>query len=136
MNIDAHLRNLKESLEEIKAAIEIGIERRQRSIGFHTSVAACDMLEILLHKLNLIDPGFVIKHDWFDSERRIKEKINVDFPRKKEVLDLIYKIETQRNLLCYGKPKGKETIREIINIFNKLKEIFIGVGLNEIKELV
>lgn len=136
MNIDAHLKNLKESLEEIKAAIEIGIERRQRSIGFHTSVAACDMLEILLHKLNLIDPGFVIKHDWFDSERRIKEKINVDFPRKKEILNLIYKIETQRNLLCYGKPKDKETIKEVINLFNKLKEIFIEVGLNEIKELI
>lgn len=135
MNIEAHLRNLKESLEEIKEALEKGIERRQRSIGFHTSVAACDMLEILLHKLKLIDPGFVIKHDWFDSEKKIKEKIRVEFPMKKEILDLMHKIETQRNLLCYGKPKDKETIRKIIILFNELKEIFKEVGLNELREI-
>jgi len=136
MNIDLHLKNLKESLEEIKEAIEKGVERKQRSIGFHTSVAACDMLEIFLHKLKLIDPGFMIKHDWFDSERRIKEKINVDFPRKKEILNLMYKIETQRNTLCYGKPKDKETIKNVILLFNELKEIFIEEGLNEISEII
>ncbi|MBI5872056.1 hypothetical protein HZB88_03135 [archaeon] len=132
--IEWHLRNLKESLEEIKGAIEKGIERRQRTIGFHTSVAACDMLEILLHRLKLIGPGFVIKHNWFDSERRIYEKINVEFPRKKEILSLMYEIETQRNLLCYGKPKDKETIKGILDLFNKLKEIFMEAGLNEIEE--
>lgn len=135
MNIDSHLANLKESLEEIKEAVETGIERRQRTIGFHASVAVCDMLEILLHKLKLINPGFVIKHDWFDSERRIKEKIPFDFPNKENILNLMYKIETKRNLLCYGKPKEKEIIKEVLEMFNIIKELFMEAGLNELENI-
>jgi len=135
MNIESHLMNLKESLEEIESSIKIGIERRQRTIGFHTSVAGCDMLEILLHKLNLIDPGFVLKHDWFDSKRKIAEKISVNFPKKNEILEIMYEIETNRNLLCYGKRKDKELVSKVILLFNKLKKIFIEVGLDEIEKL-
>ncbi|MBU0962378.1 MAG: hypothetical protein KKD48_00580 [Nanoarchaeota archaeon] len=134
MNIESHLKNLKESLEEIENSIKIGIERRQRTIGFHTSVAGCDMLEILLHKLNLIDSGFAVKHDWFNSKRKIAEKINIDFPKKNDILDIMYEIETNRNLLCYGKIRDKEIANKVIFLFNKLKKIFMEAGLDEIEK--
>ena len=64
MNIEFHLKTLKESLEVIEENIEKGLIERQRNIGFNASAASTDMLEILLHKQSLIEPGFVIKHEW------------------------------------------------------------------------
>ena len=131
MNIDSHLKNLKESLEVIEESIEKGLLERQRNIGFNTSAACADMLEILLHKENLIDPGFVIKHEWFNSKNKMKDKFAFDFPKKEEILNLISEIEGKRNTLCYGKPQKIEVILEVINNFNVLKEKFREVGLNE-----
>ncbi len=74
MRIESHLDNLKESIREIHAAVKEGLVPNQRSLGFHTSAAAVDMLEIILHQQNLIDPGFVIKHEWFNSPRKVAEK--------------------------------------------------------------
>lgn len=135
MNPEGHIAALKESAEEIEEAIRKGIKLRQRTIGFHTSMAACDMLELLLHKMNLINPGFVVKHDWFDSAKEIQRRfVSISFPKKEEILALMNKIELKRNLLCYGKPKDIETIKEVIENFNKLKEKFIEAGLEELKE--
>jgi len=132
MKIEAHLKNLKESIEVINESIEKGLVERQRNIGFNTSAACVDMLEILLHKNSLVDPGFIIKHEWLKSKNKVNDKFPFDFPQKKEILDLIYKIEEKRDTLCYGKPQKEETIREIILSFNKLKEKFKDAGLNEI----
>ncbi|MDO8460717.1 MAG: hypothetical protein Q7S74_06420 [Nanoarchaeota archaeon] len=132
MKIEAHLKNLKESLEVIEESIEKGLIERQRTIGFHTSTAAAEMLEILLHKLNLLDTSIIIKHEWLKSKNTIEEKLPFDFPKKKDVLDLILKIEEKRNALCYGKPQEKDVIQEIINDFNKLKKIFKEAGINEL----
>lgn len=132
MDIESHLQSIKESLEEIEEAIKKGIEFRQRTIGFHTSASACDMLEALLHKLGLVSPGFVVKHDWFNSMKKVKEKIVMEFPKKEKIITLMQEIEKQRNLLCYGKPKSKETIAEVIRKFNELKGVFVEAGLNEI----
>ncbi|MBU0930049.1 MAG: hypothetical protein KJ623_03170 [Nanoarchaeota archaeon] len=127
MKIDSHLENLKESINEINEAIERGLEAKQRSIGFHTSAGAIDMLEIILHKQKLIDSGFVIKHEWFNSENKIKEKFNFDFPNKIKVLDLIKKIENIRNKLCYGKRQKEDVLEELIKNFNNLKDIFMEI---------
>jgi hypothetical protein len=132
MNIESHLRNLKESLDLIEKSIEKGLKERQRTIGFNTSVASTDMLEIFLHKNNLITPGAVIKHTWLKSKNKLKEKIPFDFPKKKEILDLAFKIEEKRDGLCYGKSQETEKIQEVIDNFNKLKEKFREVGLNDI----
>ena len=43
----------------------------------------------------------------------------------------MFKIEEKRNLLCYGKPQKEENVQEVINDFNKLKEIFKKGGINE-----
>jgi len=122
---------LKESLEVINESIEKGLAKRQRNIGFNTSAACADLLEILLHKNNLIDPGCMVKHEWLKSKNKIKEKFSFDFPKKEEILDLIFKIEEKRNILCYGKPQELESIQEIINTFNKLKKKFKEAGLDE-----
>ena len=132
MKIEDHWKNLKESLEVIDESIEKGLIERQRNIAFNASAACADLLEILLHKNSLIDPGFIIKHEWFKSKNKIQDKLAFDFPKKAEILELITKIEEKRNMLCYGKPQKIETIQEVINNFNLLKEKFREAGLNEL----
>ncbi len=132
MNIESHLKNLKESIEVINESIQKGILERKRNIGFNASAGAIDMLETFLHKKSLIDPGFIVKHEWFNSDRMIKEKFSFDFPEKEEVIKLISDIEKKRNLLCYGKPQKEETVREVIDNFNRLKDKFKRMGLNEL----
>ena len=129
MKIKDHLRNIKESLDVINESIQKGLQDRQRNIGFNTSVAAVEMLEVFLHKRNLINPGAIIKHNWFSSERKAKEKLNFDFSEKEKIIKLICGIEEKRNLLCYGKPQSLETIKSILNSFNKLKSLFRKLDL-------
>ena len=132
MNIETHLRNLRESLDVIRESVEKGLVERQRTLGFNTSAAAADMLEAFLHSKNLIDPGFTIKHEWLKSKNKVKEKLPFDFPHKGEILELIFKIEEKRNVLCYGKPQKEEVLRALLTDFNKLKEKFREAGLHEL----
>ena len=129
MNIDKHLERLKENLEVLDEAITKEIVKRQRTIGFNTSAAATDMLEIFLHKNNLIDPGFVLKHEWFKANNKIKEKLPFDFDRKQEILELMHKIEEKRDALCYGIPKKEEDVKEVISKFHTLKKLLIELGV-------
>lgn len=132
MKIETHLERIKESIEVIEESIEKGIVKRQRTIGFNVSAATADLLEVLLHKKDLIDPGFNIKHEWVKSKKKIEEKFPFDFPKKKQIFSLMKKIENNRNNICYGKLREKETIQEVIEDFNKLKKIFREEGINEI----
>jgi hypothetical protein len=127
MKIESHLENLKESIREIEESISKGLISKQRTLGFHASAGAADVIEIILHKNNLIDSGFIVKHEWFNSKRKIEEKLNFEFPRKKEILDLVVKIEYVRNSLCYGKRQEEEKLEELVSDFNKLKEFFMEV---------
>ena len=132
MKAENHLERLKQNLEILEENIKKGIVERQQIIGFSTSLASAEMLEILLHKKNLIDPGFVVKHEWLKSKNKIKEKFPFDFSRKDKIFELIERIEEKRNILCYGKPQEEELIREVINNFNELRKIFKEEGLNGI----
>lgn len=132
MNIESHLESLKESVRKIQEAVPEGLISNQRSIGFHTSAAAADMFEIILHQGNLIDPGFVVKHEWFNSHHKIKEKFSFDFPRKDEIISLVTAIESMRNKLCYGKRQTEEVLEKIISHFNALKQIFQEVTTYEL----
>jgi len=127
MKIESHLENLKESIEEIESAVTRGLVNKQRTLGFHVSAGAADILEIILHKNNLIDPGFIVKHEWFNSKRKIEEKLNFEFQGKKEILDLAVKLESVRNSLCYGKRQDEKILEELILNFNKLKKLFMEV---------
>ena len=132
MNIDTHLEILKETFLTIELCIERGIENHQRTIGFHTSLGSVEMLEAFLHKKNLLSSGARMNHTWMKSKKRINEKIPFDFPRKEEIVDLLYYIEKNRDELCYGKKVASSKTEEQIEHFNRLREIFREVGLNEI----
>ena len=132
MKEDAHLKNLRESLEVIEESIIKGLPERQRTIGFNTSAACADMLELLLHRKGLIDPGFIVKHEWLKSKNKIQEKFPFDFPNKKDILKLIYSIEEKRDHLCYGKPQSIDIIRELLEKFNTVKIKFKEAGINEL----
>ena len=127
MKNEDHLRQLKESIREIEKAVIEGVKEKQRTIGFNTSAGAIDMLEIILHQKRLLDVGAMIKHEWFNSDRKISEKFTSDFPRKDIIIGLIKKIESVRNIFCYGKLQPEEEIKKIIEHFNDLKKIFVEV---------
>ncbi len=129
MKIEDHLTNIKESIEVIKESIQKDIQKRQRTIGFNASVAAAEMLEVYLHRENLINPGAMIKHDLFSSIRKANEHLSFDFPNKDKIINILHDIETKRNLLCYGKPQQVETIKEVIGSFNEIKSLFEEMGL-------
>ena len=84
MKAEDHLRNIKESLEVIEESIQKGIQEMQRNIGFNTSVAAAEMLEVYLHKKDLINLDLAIKHEWFSSIKNAKERLNFDFENKEK----------------------------------------------------
>jgi hypothetical protein len=128
MNIEAHRRALIESMEEIRNAVQMGIERKQRTIGFHCSAAAVDMLEIFLHEKNLINPGTVIKHDFFASPRKATDKIP-SFQGKEKLLKLFVELEIRRNMLVYGKGQNRDKIESYLELFNKIKEILTDMGV-------
>ena len=132
MKIEDHLKNVKESIEVIEESIEKGLQERQRNIGFNTSVACIDLLEIYLHQKHLIDPGFVIKHEWFRSQNKLKEKFPFDFPEKDALFDMITKIEEKRDILCYGKQQDIILLQEIIDTFNNVKKKFRELGVDEL----
>ena len=129
MKIEDHIRNIKESLDVIKESIQKGVQERQRTIGFNTSVAASEMLEVYLHQNNLINPGASIKHDLFNSLNKTKDILNFDFPNKDKIISILHEIESKRNLLCYGKPQAIETIKKVLELFNELKSIFNEMGV-------
>jgi len=129
MKAEDHLRNIKESLEVIEESIQKGIQERQRNIGFNTSVAAAEMLEVYLHKKDLINPGISIKHEWFNSIKNAKERLNFDFENKEKIIELLNKIELKRNILCYGKIQPIEDTEEILEYFNEIKSLFEDMGL-------
>lgn len=128
MKMEDHYRNLKESLKAVKYCVREGVEDNQRSLGFHTSVAATDMLEIYLHKNNLIDPGFVIKHDLFASKNKANDRLP-EFEEKDKIIDIMVGIETKRNLLCYGKKQIKEVLTDVLKRFYEIEKIFEKKGV-------
>lgn len=136
-SIEEHKKKIKEHLEEIDESIDEGIENRPVSIGFHCSACALQFLELYLHATNKIPAGKVIKHDWFKKpheeqkkEALIERKLPIIFPDKEKIYSLIYELEEERNSLVYGKPT-EEQIKRVIEVFLKLKEIFLELLKNE-----
>lgn len=124
MKIEEHEEAYKEHLKNIERAIDEGIEENQRNLAYNITQGAVELFSIYLHKLNLIQgSGDQLDHRIFKSQNRIKNKIPNDFPSKKKIIQLLIKIESERNALCYGTRKPKERIEKIINHFNKLREI-------------
>jgi len=123
-SIESHRESARTLIEDIeeKLRAETAVER-QKLIGFACSEASCELLAILLHKKNLIDPGFNVNHRFFSSEKTAKVRFNFEFPSKKKLIPLFVKQEEYRNLLCYGKPKEKNTVSDCIGNIFKIKKI-------------
>lgn len=133
MRMESHKKRLEESLWALSRGVERGLEKWQRNIGFNTSAAMCDLLEMLLHQKNLIDPGSSIKHDSFKSENIANDNLPFDFPHKKEILDIMVRIERKRNALCYGTPQTEKFIQSALDDFNLLRSTLKEAGLDEDK---
>lgn len=135
--IDEHKKKIYEHLREIDDAIEFGIEKSPITIGFHCSACSIQFLEVYLHITNKISIGKIIKHDWFKRPKPepkiiplIERKLPIEFQHKKEIYDLIYNLEDERNILVYGKA-DEEQIKKVLEIFRRLKEIFYNLFENE-----
>lgn len=123
-SIEAHKESVKELVEDVEEKLRAEITiRRQKLIGFACSEAACDLLAILLHKENLIDPGFNVNHRFFASEKISKNKFDFEFPSKNRLIPLLVKQDEYRNLLCYGKPKEKGEVTKCIGNLFEIKKI-------------
>lgn len=136
-SVEEHKKKIYEHLEEIEDAIEEGIEKKPVTIGFHCSACSIQFLESYLHITNKIPVGKIVKHDWFKrpkpeqkKEPLVERKLQIDFPKKQEIYNLIYDLEEERNILMYGKP-AEEQIKKVLETFSKLKEIFKELFKNE-----
>lgn len=130
MHPDVHRQVLQESFETLAECVDLGFEKKQRTIGFHTSLAPVEMLEIYLHTIGVFPTSFRLHHDWMKSQKKIREKIPHDFSRKDEIVLLVTYIEKNRDILCYGKAVDPSIIREQLEHFWKLRDLFKEVGLN------
>ena len=135
-SIQNHKYRIKEHLEELQDAINIGIVSRPATIGFHTTACSIDLLEMYLHKKKLIDIGKVVKHDWFKKPLKeqkidplIERKLPVNFEDKEKIYGMIYRLEENRDILVYGKPT-KDQIELVLKTFDLLKKTLIE-KLNE-----
>ncbi|MBI4139441.1 hypothetical protein HY483_00595 [Candidatus Woesearchaeota archaeon] len=128
-SISIHKEHIKEHIQELRDAITIGIEQRPATLGLHTSACSISLLELYLHKLEKIQGGTMIKHEWF-KEPQIgqkiipvaERKITAEFPHKEKIFKLLYIIENNRNKLIYGKPI-LTSIQTILEAFQKLHAI-------------
>ncbi|MBI2574975.1 hypothetical protein HYV82_03755 [Candidatus Woesearchaeota archaeon] len=130
-SVQDHKNKIREHLDEIKDAIDQGIENKPVTIGFHCSACSVQLLELYLHILNKIPVGKLVKHDWFKRPKEtqkieplIERKLPVEFPLKTEIYELIYRIEDKRNTLMYGK-SDKAQIKEVYLSFARLKELIM-----------
>ena len=122
--IDEHKKILKEFVDDINEKINANLlHERQKIIGFSTSEGSTNLLAILLHKLNLIEPGFNINHRDFLSSKSAERKYDFDFIKKDEIIRLMVNQENYRNKLCYGKDKELKIVENAIKNFFELKNI-------------
>jgi len=123
--IEEHKNIINEFEEDIKEKIKAKLLlRRQKIIGFATSEGSTNYLALFLHIKNLISSGFNVNHTWFASEKKAHRKFPFDFPKKKEIFNLLVKQENLRQKLCYGKNKDFNLVKEAVKNFFEIKNIF------------
>lgn len=125
MTTEEEHKSIQDELEEdINEKINRGIlGKRQKLIGFAASEASANLFARLLHKLNLISPGFNVNHRFFASIEQAKDKFGFDFPKKEEILRLLVNQENYRDKLCYGKSKDESIVNASVKNYFTLKEL-------------
>ncbi len=130
MKEEYHKRRLKECINNIFDIVENKkIEENQIVLGFLISVASVDLLELYLHRKNLLLPEILLKHTDFKSERKASKVIPFNFKIKEKVIKIMVEIEKLREKLCYGKPAKKEDVERLVNLFFNLLKIFRNEGV-------
>lgn len=132
MKRDDHIARIQDSLKTIEECIQDDIVARQRSIAFSATAAACDLLELYLHKHNLISSGTFIQHNWMKSVKRMKEKFPFDFKNKEAILNLLYRLEKDRDRLCYGKRHPENLVISFLETFQTFHKLLREMGVDEI----
>ena len=71
MKKEKHEEILKEVLDEIETALKDkqGLLAHQRRLAFSVSLGAVTLLEIYLHKLDVMKEGTKIDHTWFKKKK-------------------------------------------------------------------
>ena len=135
MKVEEHEKAYEEHKRNIDRSIEEGIEENQRNIAYNISQGSVELFAIFLHKLKFIaGSGDQFDHRIFKSVQLIKKKIPYIFPGRKVILELMRKIEDERNALCYGSRKSLDRIEKLIKNFNELRDIINKELKNAIKE--
>ena len=123
-SIEEHKKTIKELEDDLEEKIKLDlIGERQKIVGFAASEAAVNCFALLLHKKNVISPGFNVNHKWFASAERAKEKFPSDFPHKNKLIEILVRVEQLRDRLCYGRSKSAEEAEEEVKLFFELKRI-------------
>lgn len=140
-SLEEHKRKIREHLKEIEDAIDDGFENKPITIGMHTSLCAVELLEMHLHKLNLISTGKTLKHNWFEKPKPgqkitplIERKLPVNFEDKDKIYTYIYNIEEVRDNLIYGKNFPVLTKQALEN-FVELKKLLLKKLKDEGEEI-
>ena len=121
--IEEHRKALKGFLEDINEKVKADlIVQRQKIVGFDASEASTNLFAILLHKKNLISPGFNVNHLFFSSLKIAEDKFSFGMPKKEELLKLLVSQESYRDKLCYGKEKESEIIKKAIQNLYQIKK--------------
>ncbi len=133
MKQEKHLEIINEVLDEIDSSLKDvrGLLYHQRRLAFLLSLGAQNILELFLHKHDLIKEGSKIDHRWFKkNNENIKEQLQkqVTSPLDSienitKLIDITSKLEEKRDDLAYGAPATDKLLQEKINLFFDLKKL-------------
>ena|SRR3989338_890830 len=133
MKEDKHYEIINEVLDEIESAAKDprGLVAHQRRLALILSLGAVNILELYLHKQDIIKVGSKIDHRWFT---RKKERVMVELEKRTtsalesienidEIVETVIAIEEKRNDLAYGSPVPEELLQQKINLFFELRRL-------------
>jgi len=133
MKAEKHEESLKEVEEEIESSLKDsrGLVPHQRRLAFSISLGMTNVIELYLHKLDVIKEGSKINHLWFKKRKEnVLEMIqNQIIPpvnsikNIEKIIEIAIKIEEKRDDLVYGVPTREDILQEKINLFLDLRRI-------------
>jgi len=133
MKLEKHRESLVEVSDTIKDALDDpkGIVAHQRRLMAMISLGTAQLVEIYLHKMDVMKPGSQIKHEWLKKDEknallRLSSTLTVNpgkIPKIVEILALAREIESDRDEIVYGSPlAGEKALKEKIILFLELKK--------------
>jgi hypothetical protein len=138
MQEEKHSDALREVMKTIDDALKSSnILEHKRRLTSMLSIGVQHIVELYLHRLNVIKPGAQVKHEWFRlGDNNIIIKFNGittkpydNIRHLSEMTALANKIEINRNEMLYGSPRvTKDMLLEKIDYFLEIKKIVEETG--------